>query len=559
MKDTPVLSESQPINNTGLIPLDEGWAVQIHKGRSTALGFARLPAFDGKEVRTVSLLTPYATEIYTCLTILYVQAAVSCVGIYVANPRRRPKMGEVKFASFLRGIRVGLNVDEPLQLFSAREAPKDISHQEKFIGVQVMRRKAQRMKPRRSAAFVFAGSVFAGSMMLSLAGGGLIPRSFAGSNRNQEAQQSASASPTAKPVGTVKTISGNTITLATDAGSTLNILVQDSTRLVRIAPGQKDLKDAAPIQLQDVQAGDRILARGSASDDGKSITASSVVLIKEADLTAKQERDREDWQKRGVGGLVSKVDATNGTITLSAPAMTDAKPVTIHLSKSTIIRRYSPDSVKFDDAKPGTLDQINAGDQLRARGVRSPDGSELTADEIVSGVFRNIAGTVISTDPVGNTVTVMDLVTKKPVTLRITADSQLRKLPPPVAQRIAQRLRGQTPGGAPDASAPGGGPPAKAGPAAQGSGAAGGSRPGGPPDFQQMLKRMPAVTPADLQKGDAVMIVTTQGTTTTQPTAITLLSGVEPILSASPNGNQAAMLLSPWNLGGGGEAAGATQ
>jgi hypothetical protein len=70
-----------------------------------------------------------------------------------------------------------------------------------------------------------------------------------------------------------------------------------------------------------------------------------------------------------------------------------------------------------------------------------------------------------------------------------------------------------------------------------------------------MLKRMPAVTIAELQKGDAVMIVTTQGTATTQPTAITLLSGVEPILSASPNSNRAAMLLSPWNLGGGADAA----
>jgi hypothetical protein len=74
-----------------------------------------------------------------------------------------------------------------------------------------------------------------------------------------------------------------------------------------------------------------------------------------------------------------------------------------------------------------------------------------------------------------------------------------------------------------------------------------------------MLKRMPAVTLADLQKGDAVMIVATPGTTDTQPTAITLLSGVEPILSASPNSSRAAMLLSPWNLGGGEAAAGATQ
>jgi hypothetical protein len=408
------------------------------------------------------------------------------------------------------------------------------------------------MRSTRTPAIVFAGS-----MVLVLAWLSLIPSGFAASDQNGEGQQAASASPAAKFVGTVKAVSGNTITLATDAGLSVNLVIQESTRLVRIAPGQKDLKDASPIQLQEVQVGDRILARGSASDDGKLVAASSVVLMKESDLTAKQERDREDWQKRGVGGLVSKVDAGSGTITLAAPALTEAKPVTIHVSKSTIIRRYSPDSVKFDDAKPERLDQISAGDQLRARGVRSTDGSELTADEVVSGTFRNIAGTVVSADAANNTLTVMDLVTKKPVTLRIAADSQLRKLPPMVAQRIALRLRGQAPDGAAGASAPGGGGAAKAAPTS--GGGAGGSHPGGPPDFQQMLKRMPALALADLQKGDAVMIVTTQGTATTQPTAITLLSGVEPILSASPNGNQAAMLLSSWNLGGGGEAAGATQ
>ena len=119
-----------------------------------------------------------------------------------------------------------------------------------------------------------------------------------------------------------------------------------------------------------------------------------------------------------------------------------AKTLTVHASKNTIIRRYAPDSVKFDDAKPGTLDQIKPGDQLRARGTRSADGSELTADEIVSGTFRNIAGTVVATDAGNSSVTVMDLVTKRPVTLKITADSQLHKLPPMVAQRIAMRLKG---------------------------------------------------------------------------------------------------------------------
>jgi co-chaperonin GroES (HSP10) len=405
----------------------------------------------------------------------------------------------------------------------------------------------------RSARYTTLG--FAVTMALALTCLGPAALTSATSN---EAQQTASASSTAKPVGVVKAISGNTITLATDAGSTINVVVQDSARLVRIAPGQKDLKQATPIQLLDVQVGDRILARGTASGDGKSVAASSVVLMKESDVAAKQERDREDWQKRGVGGLVSKVDVANGVVTLAAPAMSDAKPVTIHISRATIIRRYSPDSVKFDDAKPSTVDQIHAGDQLRARGVRSADGTELAADEVVSGAFRNIAGTIVSTDAGTSTVTVMDLATKKPVTLRITADSQLRKLPPTVAQRIAVRLRGGSPDGGSDAPTAGGvpPPPAKTGETSP-NGGPGGGRPGGTPDFQQMLKRMPAVTLADLQKGDAIMIVTTEGSANSQPTAITLLSGVEPILSASPNSNRAAMLLSPWNLGGGGGEAAA--
>lgn len=405
------------------------------------------------------------------------------------------------------------------------------------------------MRSMRTAALALAGS-----MVLDLACLGVVPLSHSASDQAQEAQSPGAVGGMAKPVGAVKAVSGNVITLTTDAGSTVNILVQDSTRMVRIAPGQKDLKDATPIQLQAVQVGDRILARGKISDDGKSVAASSIVLMKESDVTAKQEQERQDWQKRGVGGLVSKIDVGNGAITLSAPALSQGKPVTIHVSKNTIIRRYSPDSVKFDDARPSTLDQINVGDQLRARGVRSAEGGELAADEVVSGTFRNIAGLVTATDAGNNSITVTDLTTKRPVTLSVTSDSQLRKLPPMVAQRIALRLRGGSEDGAAATSGPSAGQTARPGGSMAG-GNAEASRPGGPPDFQQMLKRMPAVTLADLQKGDAVMIVSTQGTPNTQPTAITLLSGVEPILSASPNSNRAAMLLSPWNLGAGGAGA----
>jgi hypothetical protein len=373
----------------------------------------------------------------------------------------------------------------------------------------------------------------------------------------------------ARPVGTIKSISGNTITMATDAGSDVTVQIQDTTKLVRIAPGQKDLKDAASIQVQDLQPNDRILVRGKLADDGKTVLAQSIIAMKKADITEKQAREREEWQKRGTGGLVSSVDPASNTVTVALPAIGEKKNVAIHLSKDTILRRYAPDSVKFDDAKPAPLDQIKPGDQLRARGARSADGSELAADEIVSGTFRNIAGTISAIDASTGSITVQDLATKKSATIKITSESQLRKLPLPMAQRIAARLKG-VPADAPVQSAsnaPAGansgqaekpaGPPT-GGAGSNGSNApAGSGRPGGggAPDLQQAISRMPAATLADLQKGDAVMIVATEGGPNSAPSAITLLAGVEPILQASPNSSTS--ILSPWSLAGapGGEGA----
>jgi len=380
-------------------------------------------------------------------------------------------------------------------------------------------------------------------------------------------QPSAQSASSARPVGTIKAISGNTITLTRDGGTDVTVLVQDTTNLVRIAPGQKDLKDATPIQLQDVQVGDRILVRGKLADDGNSVLAASIVAIKKTDIAEKQTRDREEWQKHGAGGLVSSVDPATNTIVVSLPAIGEKKSLTVHLSKDTILRRYAPDSVKFDDAKPSTIDQIKPGDQLRARGSHDADGTELTAVEIVSGTFRSIAGTISAVDPSAGTVTLEDLTTKKPVTVKITSESQIRKLPPQMAQRIAMRLKG-IPAEATSPAADGAASPANApqnpnppgsragGPGAGGSAGMGRPAGNGSPDLQQAINRMPPATLSDLQRGDAVMLVATEGSSGGIPTAITLLGGVEPILQASPNGNASA-ILSPWSLGSqaGGEAA----
>ena len=374
--------------------------------------------------------------------------------------------------------------------------------------------------------------------------------------------QDAGQPAVARRIGTIKAITGNAITLAPDSGPEVAVTVQPNARLLRIAPGAKDLTNATPIQLQDLQAGDRVRVRGQATPDGSSIAALEVIVISHSDLEARHAQERQDWQKRGLGGLVSAVDATTGIVTISVTSLGGKKEIAVHTSNTTVFRRYAPDSVKFDDAKPSSLQEIRPGDQLRARGARSADGSELTAEEIVTGSFRNIAGTVNSVDASAGTLIIQDLLSKKAVPVKITPESQLHKLPPEMAQRIAARLKGSMPPGTPRAagSANSTSVPAAAnngqsgsapnnGTNSSGGAMGGGMRQGGTPDLQQMLNRMPAVTLADLHKGDAVLIVTTMGSTTGGGTAITLLSGVEPILQAAPSGSQ-AMMLAPWSLGG---------
>jgi hypothetical protein len=391
------------------------------------------------------------------------------------------------------------------------------------------------------------------SLLLLLATITLAP----GSATAQTAQPSSSI---VKAVGEIKSMGGSNLLLATDDGKSQNVLLPENVKVVRIAPGETDLKNATAITIQDLQNGDRVLVQGKPAEDGKSMIALRVVVMKQSDVAAKQQKEREDWQKRGIGGLVSAVDPAAGTVTISVTSLAGSKKVLIQTTKKTEIRRYAANSVKFDDAKPSKLADIHPGDQLRARGNKNEDGTEFTAEEIVSGSFRNIAGTVTAANAADNTLTVMDLLTKQPVVIKVTPDSQLRKLPQMMAQRIAMRLKGQTPPGAPGA----GGSPANtaatsgapqggsAQTGAPGGGGGAGARPGGG-DLQQMLLRLPAVTVADFQKGDAVILVSTQGNDT-EVTAITLVGGVEPILTAAPAGAQ-AMVLSPWSLSGGpGEA-----
>jgi hypothetical protein len=401
------------------------------------------------------------------------------------------------------------------------------------------------MKQKMRLALWLVAGVMGSQLLLSSASG------------MQEAQ---SAAPVARKTGTVKSIQGNAITLKPDTGADVNVTVQDGAKVMRIAPGQTDLKSAAPMTLQEIQVGDRMLVRGKPGDAQDSLLASSIIVMKQADVAQKQQKDMQDWQRRGSGGIVTAIDAATGAVTVSVnPALS----VKVKTGKETEFLRYAPNSVKFSDAQKGSFDEIKVGDQLRARGAKSEDGRELTAEEVISGTFRNIAGTITSIDATSGTIVVKDVLSKKSVTVKLTPDSQMRKIPVQLAQRIAFFLKAPDAaqavaarsGGAAGGSAAGASAGQMGGAGASGGAGAGAGGGRGAPDFQQVIGRLPAETISDLQKDEAVMIVSTPGTGGTEVSAITLLSGVEPIITASPS--NAAALLSGWNLSAPGGDAGA--
>ncbi|HTW60313.1 MAG TPA: DUF5666 domain-containing protein [Terracidiphilus sp.] len=331
-------------------------------------------------------------------------------------------------------------------------------------------------------------------------------------------------------LGTISAISGDTITVKPAQGDARQVEVPATAQLERIEPGQTNLSAAVAMQFSELAVGDRVLVNVDPGSTGPTPQALRVIAIKAEDVAKRQQEETQAWQ-RGVGGLVKSIDASTGTIVLTSGAGLVTRTVTVHITPSTVLKRYAPGSVSFAGAQPAPIAAIQPGDQLRARGEKNADGTEMTADEAVSGSFRNISGTIVSLDPATSTLVVKDLATKRPVTVRMGAEVQMRKLSDRMAQFLAARLNGQA-GNGHGGQQGGGGSDA-------GSGAAG-QRGGGDP--QQMLNRAEVIHFSDLQKGEAVMLVSTQGSS--DVTAITLLAGVEPLLEAPASQD----LLANWSM-----------
>jgi hypothetical protein len=342
------------------------------------------------------------------------------------------------------------------------------------------------------------------------------------------------AQPPSHFLGTVTAISGDVLTVKPAQGDAQQVEVPSTAAVKRIAPGQTNLSTAVAMQFSDLAVGDHVLVNLDPNATGVTPQALRIVAIKQEDLARKQQEETEAWQ-HGVGGLVKSIDQAGGVILLTSGAGPIARTIAVHTTASTVLKRYAPGSVRFEEAQTAPISAIQAGDQLRARGEKNADGNEITADELVSGGFRNISGTIMSLDPASSTLVVKDLTTKKPVTVHISSEVQMRQLPDRMAELLAARLKGIAAG-------------ANGGARAQGGGAANGGAPmqrgggSGAADMQQVLSRAPAIQISDLKKGEAVMLVSTQGAS--DVTAITLLAGVEALLEAPASQD----LLSNWSM-----------
>jgi len=336
-----------------------------------------------------------------------------------------------------------------------------------------------------------------------------------------------------------------------DDGVNYTVALQDNTAFLRMPFGEKDQKKATKIELADVAVGDRLIARGPLADDTKTVTVRTVIVMTKDDVAKKQQQDHADWQKRGIAGTITSVNPDAKEITVNLHGR-DAKSLVVDAGK-TSFRRYAPESVRFADAKPSSFAELQVGDTIRALGDKNEDGSRLKAEELVSGSFQTIAGTVISVNTATGEVQLMDLKTKKPVTVRTNENSMLRRLEERTAAMLARRMNPPADGGgAPGGGAPGGGNPrtldAPREGGAPGPGGPGGGMRGGSFDLQMILERSPQLALTELKKGDALIVSSTKGADGSSMTAISLVAGVEPFLAAAPR-RAGQVNLGSWSLG----------
>jgi hypothetical protein len=339
--------------------------------------------------------------------------------------------------------------------------------------------------------------------------------------------------------GDVVSVSESKIVLKTKDGD-VEAVISASTDFKRVPPENPVLKAAVASQLSDISEGDKLLITGVFGDDKKVLPARAVYLMSKADIAQKNAKETERWATRGISGRVASVNPSTNEVTIEVRGLMNSTSVVVTPKGDAIFKRYKQDSVKYSEAVESSIIDIKPGDMLRAVGDRGAEGASFAAEEILTGAFQTIAGTVKSVDAEKGEVIVTQAGTTTDLTIAITPNSAVKRFPEEMAMRLAG---GMFPGGAPGQAGarPAGGNPA-------GGQAAGGQRPaGGAPaqgqggpgrmmgggargGIDDMFERFPTIAITDLKPGDVVAVSSSKNGNAQRVNAIKLLAGVEPFL-----------------------------
>jgi hypothetical protein len=364
------------------------------------------------------------------------------------------------------------------------------------------------------------------------------------------------AAPRNRVIGAVSAVDtgANLVSIKTDAGDLYTISVSPETKLLRLAPAERDLSKAQSIQFAEIAVGDRVLAQGPVKEAEKTLAAVRVIDMSQADIAKKNQQEQADWRKRGTAGVVTLKDEAAGQISLRLPSMSgDGEVLKVAVTPKTVLKRYAPGSVKYADAKTSTLAELEKGDQIRVLGNKDDASGAIQAEQVLSGSFVNVAATVTSVDAAAGLIQANNIESGKPIIIKITAETNLRRMPQMGGMPGAgggQRTAG-TPGQTPAAQ---GGGTARAGaeqsaPGAAwsggpgGAGGQGGARRGG--DLSHFMEMMPKVGVDTLKPGETIVVASSKSTNPGEVTAITVLAGADFLVAmaqqrASQNGRAGA-------------------
>jgi hypothetical protein len=324
------------------------------------------------------------------------------------------------------------------------------------------------------------------------------------------------------------------IEITLDAGPRRSVSISPETLVQKIAPGEKSLKAAQRIEITAIHLGDRVLVSLRPGTE----EALRIVVMPAREI-ASQAAEREAatkaaWTQHGMSGVVASKSRDEIVLKLRN-AQAGAQPPVVKTTAKTVYRRYAPDTVRFDEAKPSALGELKPGDQLRARGTKSADGLTLEAEEIVFGAFQLRAGTITAVEAEAGTLTVKDYESGKPFTVKVATDTRIKRMPsfgPPAGGAPGTGMAGRPAGGFP------GGRP-------------GMSRAGGGPDLSQMVEHMPLAKLADFKPGETIVASSVKGPSAGQITAIMLLGNAERILQLATARSESQIGLGGMGSGGG--------